>query len=261
MAKPEVYKVDPRNIHIDQRKQDTRRDAWDRDYMPANWTKPDKKTDKRIENAKPVFIECELNTGNIDTNKIERKINSKTICICITHFMGKPTNMKKILQIAKKNNLKVVEDTALSIGAKIKNKFCGTFGDAGAFSFHPVKIITTGEGGAVIIKDKKIFNKLRSVKSFGYDVASPKDRKIPGNYNIDHLGLNYRMSEIESAIGIDELKNIKNKINLRKKNFHLLMSNIKECKNFKILNTKSEANYHSSYYALTIILDNNSKIS
>jgi len=209
--------------------------------------------------AKPVFIDCELDTGNIDINKINRKINSKTVCICITHFMGKPTNMKKILQIAKKNNLKVVEDTALSIGSKINNKFCGTFGDAGTFSFHPVKIITTGEGGAIIIKDKKIFNKLRSVKSFGYDIASPKDRKIPGNYNIDHLGLNYRMSEIESAIGVDELKTIKNKIFLRKKNFHLLMSNIKQCKNFKILNTKSEKNYQSSYYALTIILNSNSK--
>ena len=117
--------------------------------------------------------------------------------------------------------------------------------------------MTTGEGGAIIIKDKKIFNKLKSIKSFGYDIVSPKDRKIPGNYNINYLGLNYRISEMESAIGIDELKSIKNKISLRKKNFHLLMSNINSCKNFKILNTKSEKNYKSSYYALTIVLKSN----
>ena len=67
--------------------------------------------------------------------------------------------MEQIIKIAKKNNLKVVEDTALSIGAKFKNKFCGTFGDAGTFSFHPVKIITTGEGGAIILKNKKNFDK------------------------------------------------------------------------------------------------------
>ena len=206
--------------------------------------------------AKPVFVDCELDTGNIDIDKVEKKINSKTVCICVTHFLGKPADMIKIVKIAKKNNLKIIEDTALSIGSKIDKRFSGTFGDAGAFSFHPVKIITTGEGGAVIIKDKKVFKKLSSIKSFGYDIASPKDRKIPGNYNINYLGLNYRMSEMESAIGIDELQNIGKKISIRKKNFHLLMSKIKFCKNLKILNTKSEKNFESSYYALTVILKN-----
>ena len=166
--------------------------------------------------------------------------------------------MEQIIKIAKKNNLKVVEDTALSIGAKFKNKFCGTFGDAGTFSFHPVKIITTGEGGAIILKNKKNFDKLSSIKSFGYDIASPKDRKIPGNYNINYLGLNYRMSEVESAIGIDELKNIKQKIFIRKK-LSFINVQYKKCKNFTILNTKSEKNFKSSYYALTLILKNNSK--
>lgn len=204
--------------------------------------------------AKPVFVDCELDTGNIKIDEIERKISSKTVCICVTHFLGKPTDMNKINKIAKKYKLKVVEDTALSIGSKIGKRFSGTFGDAGAFSFHPVKIITTGEGGAIIVKNKNIFHKLKSIKSFGYDIASPQDRKIPGNYNINHLGLNYRMSEMESAVGIDELKSIKNKISARKKNYHLLLSKINKCKNFKILNTKSDKKYKSSYYALTIIL-------
>ena len=211
--------------------------------------------------AKPVFVDCELNTGNIDIDKIKNKINKKTVCICVTHFLGKPANMYKVRFIAKKNKLKLVEDTALSIGSKIRGKFAGTFGDAGAFSFHPVKIITTAEGGALIINNIKDFKKIKSLRSFGYDEASPNKRKIPGSYNINFCGLNYRMNEIEAAIGINELKRIKNKILIRKKNYHFLQEKIKNCKNFKILNTKNEKGFQSSYYALTIMLKKETKIN
>ena len=206
--------------------------------------------------AKPIFIDCELKTGNIDIGKINKKINKKTKCICVTHFLGKPADMLKINKIAKKNNLKVIEDTALSIGSKIGNKFSGTFGDAGAFSFHPVKIITTGEGGAIILKNRKEFELVKSMKSFGYDIASPNKRKIPGNYNVNNFGLNYRMSEIESAIGIHELQKIKHKIKVRKKNYNYFKSKIKNLENFRILESHSNKNYSSSYYCLTIILNN-----
>ena len=210
--------------------------------------------------AKPIFIDCELKTGNIDIGKINKKINKKTKCICVTHFLGKPADMLKINKIAKKNNLKVIEDTALSIGSKIGNKFSGTFGDAGAFSFHPVKIITTGEGGAIILKNRKEFELVKSMKSFGYDIASPNKRKIPGNYNVNNFGLNYRMSEIESAIGIHELQKIKHKIKVRKKNYNYFKSKIKNLENFRILESHSNKNYSSSYYCLTIILNNKNKV-
>ena len=211
--------------------------------------------------ARPVFVDCELETGNIDLKKIEQKISKKTKCICITHFLGKPANMYEVIKIAKKNNLKIIEDTALSIGSKIGSKFSGTFGDAGAFSFHPVKIITTGEGGAIILKNKKDYELINSIKSFGYDIASPNKRKIPGNYNINHLGLNYRMSEIESAIGINELKRINKKITVRKKNFKYFISKIQNLKNFIILNTETDLKYKSSYYCLTIVLNNQNKLN
>lgn len=210
--------------------------------------------------AKPVFVDCELKTGNIDIDKIKNKINKKTVCICVTHFLGKPANMYKIVFLAKKHNLKIVEDTALSIGSKIKNKFTGTFGEAGAFSFHPVKIITTAEGGALILKNKRDYKKIKSLRSFGYDEASPNKRKIPGNYNINYCGLNYRMNEIEAAIGIKELSSIKKKIKTRENNYHFLYNRIKSCKNFQILNTKSDKNFKSSYYALTIVLKDNLKL-
>jgi len=209
--------------------------------------------------AKSVFIDCELTTGNIDINKIEKKISKKTKCICVTHFLGKPTDMSKVLKLAKKYKLKVVEDTALAIGSKIGSKFAGTFGDIGAFSFHPVKTITTGEGGAIILKNKKDYNIIRSLKSFGYDIASPNQRKVPGNYNVNYLGLNYRMSEIESSIGIKELEKIKEKILIRKKNYNYFISKLINCKNFIILNSQSEKNFTSSYYALSLVLNNVSR--
>ncbi len=207
--------------------------------------------------AKPVFVDCELESGNIDINEIKKKITKKTKCIAVTHFLGKPANMIEIAKIAKENKLKILEDTALSIGSKIKNKFSGTFGDAGAFSFHPVKIITTGEGGALILK-KKYFNYCKSIRSFGYDVSDPNKRKIPGNYNVNNLGLNYRISEIESIIGISQLQDIENKIKARSKNYNLLFQGLKNTKGIKILNSKSQGDYKSSYYSMNLILNSKS---
>ena len=209
--------------------------------------------------AKPVFVDCELKTGNIDITKIKKAINKNTRCICITHFLGRPTNMTEVLKFKKLRGIMIVEDTALSIGSKINKRFSGTFGDAGAFSFHPVKIITTGEGGAIIVKNKSLLNKIKSIKSFGYDIADPSKRKIPGNYNINNFGLNYRMNEIESTLGIEELKFIEKKIKIRKKNYLSLFNKIKDCRNFYILDSKSTKKIVSSYYALTIILNSKSK--
>ena len=209
--------------------------------------------------AKPVFVDCELNTGNISINKIEKKITKKTKCIAVTHFLGKPANMLEIIKIAKKYKLKILEDTALSIGSKIKNKFSGTFGDAGAFSFHPVKIITTGEGGALILKNKNNYNYCKSIRSFGYDISDPNKRKIPGNYDVNKLGLNYRISEIESIIGISQLKDIEKKILLRSQNYNYLFKGLKNIKYLKILNSSSNNDYKSSYYSMNIILKSKSK--
>ena len=210
--------------------------------------------------AKPIFVDCELNTGNIKIDEIEKKITNKTKCISITHFLGKPVDMYKILKISKKYNLKVLEDTALSIGSSINNKLSGTFGDAGAFSFHPVKIITTGEGGALILNSKKLYEYCKSIRSFGYDIFDPSKRKIPGNYNVNNLGLNYRLSEIEASIGIHELKEINKKIKIRSKNFNMLYEGLRKIKNIKLLNTQSEGNLKSSYYAITVILDSKNRV-
>ena len=205
--------------------------------------------------GKPIFVDSNEHDGNIDVKKIEKKLTKKTKGICVTHFLGKPVDMDLVLKIVKKYNLFLIEDCALALGSKFKKKHVGTFGNFGAFSFHPVKLITTAEGGAFICRNEKNFNFIKSAKSFGYDESDPSKRKIPGNYNIINLGLNYRMNEIEATIGIEQLKKIRTFIKKRKKNFNLLKKKLNSIKNIKILDSGSSSYFQSSYYALTIILN------
>ncbi len=203
--------------------------------------------------AKPIFVDCELETGNIDVKKIEKKISKKTKAIAVVHFLGVPADMIKIKKIAKKHKLFVLEDCALSLGAKIHGKHTGLFGDAGVFSFYPVKHITTGEGGILITNNKKIAEKIKSKKAFGVD-KNYNQRNYPGKYDVRELGLNYRMSEIHASIGAEQIKKIKKFLKIRKRNFNFLIKKLKDIKNIKILKNKNE-NFSSSNYCMSLILD------
>ena len=109
--------------------------------------------------AKPVFIDSEYPTGNLKIYDIEKKISKKTKAITVVHYLGNPVDMIKLRKIADKHKLLLLEDCALALGAKIKNKHVGLFGDAGFFSFYPVKHITSAEGGMIILKNKTRFSK------------------------------------------------------------------------------------------------------
>ena len=115
--------------------------------------------------------------------------------------------MDKVLGIAQKHGLFVLEDCALSPGATFRNTHTGLLGDAGCFSFYPVKHLTTAEGGMIILKDEKLAQKIRLLKAFGVD-RSHGERKVPGQYDVIDLGYNYRMSEIHAAIGVEQLKKL-----------------------------------------------------
>ena len=119
--------------------------------------------------AKPVFVDAENETGNIDHTKIEAAINENTKAVAVVHYLGVPVNMEAIKKITQKYNLFLLEDCALAPGAYYKNVHVGLYGDAGVFSFYPVKHITTAEGGIIILKDKKLASKLRLKKAFGVD--------------------------------------------------------------------------------------------
>lgn len=117
------------------------------------------------QNAKPVFIDCDLNNWNMKISDIEKKITKRTKAIIATHIYSFPLDMEKITKICKKNKLFLIEDAAEVIGQKYKNKMCGSFGDISTFSFYANKQITTGEGGMILTKSKKISEKCKSLRN------------------------------------------------------------------------------------------------
>jgi perosamine synthetase len=205
--------------------------------------------------AKPIFIDSELETGNIDISKIKEKITKKTKAIAVVHFLGIPVNMQEILKIAKKYNLLVLEDCALSLGATYNGKHTGLFGDCGSFSFYPVKHITTGEGGMLISKNKKIIKECNLIKAFGID-KNHSQRKEITNYDAVKLGFNYRLSEINSIIGINQLKYLGKFLKIRLRNFNLYERFFKNIDQFFFLSS-NDAKAVSSNYCFTIVISKN----
>jgi len=206
-----------------------------------------------LSGAKAIFVDSNSQDGNIDINKIEKYISKKTKAIAIVHYLGIPVDMLKINKIAKKNNLFVIEDCALALGSKINNKHVGLFGDAGVFSFYPVKHMTTAEGGIIISKNKNLIKKLRLKKAFGVNKTF-SERKIPGSYDCATLGFNYRMSELNAAIGVEQVKKIPYFLKKRKQNFNRLSFLLKKIKNIRIIDSLNKP-FKNSHYCLTIILE------
>jgi len=155
------------------------------------------------ERAKPVFVDIDSKTLNIDTSKIEKKITKHTKAILAVDVFGSPADWDKLKRIAKKHNLYLIEDSAEALGSEYKGKKCGSFGDASILSFFPNKQITTaGEGGAILTNNKKIADFCYSMRNQG--------RKLEAGKWLEHirLGYNYRMPEICAAMGIAQLKRI-----------------------------------------------------
>ncbi len=200
--------------------------------------------------AKPIFVDCEQKTGNICVESIESKITKKTRAISIVHFVGIPAEMKKIKSLAKKYKLFIVEDCALALGSRINGVHVGLHGDVGSFSFYPVKHITTIEGGMVITNNKKIDDFIRRARSFGYNKKKMKSNLL---YDVDLLGYNYRMNEVEAIIGLAQLERLDHFLNKRVENFNYYVSKLEKIKNVHILRNY-DLNSISSNYCITLIL-------
>jgi len=169
--------------------------------------------------ATPVLADTEDASYNISIDSIKKNITAKTKVILPVHIAGKACNIKKIQKLAKSNDLLVVEDCAHAIGASIENKHVGTFGECGCFSFYPTKNITTIEGGMVITNSKKIAKEIQSSRNHGLtkSLSQRFSRGKPWDYDVITPGYNYRLDEIRSVLGINQLKRIK-KLNLRRRN-------------------------------------------
>ena len=166
--------------------------------------------------AKPVFADIEEDTFGLNPEDVKRKITKKTKAIIPIHYGGCPCLINELAQIAKENNLLFVEDAAESLGASVKGKKVGTFGDCAILSFCSNKVITTGEGGAVLTDSAELYEKLKLVRSHGRAETS---NYFSSNEYMDYvaLGYNFRMSDITAALGIAQLKKLDKIIKMRRK--------------------------------------------
>ena len=158
--------------------------------------------------ATPVFVDCDLQTGNLTPQGIASAITPRTKAISVIHFAGIPCDMPAIMALATQHGLKVVEDCAIALGARYEGRHVGLFGDAGCFSFYPVKHMTTGEGGMFVSRHEAVAQAVSRLRAFGVD-RTHSERSIPGMYDVPSLGLNYRMSEMQAALGRSQVRRLK----------------------------------------------------
>lgn len=199
--------------------------------------------------AKPVFCDIDLSTYNIDESKIESLITKKTKAIVPVHFAGHPCDMDKILKIAKKYKLLVIEDACHALGAEYKDKKIGSIGDMTIFSFHPVKSITTGEGGAILTNNETLYKKLISLRSHGI-------HKDENGFNVmTEFGYNYRLTDLQASLGTSQLKKLDKFIRSRRKIVSLYKKGLANIKGLGLPAISEGSSWH-----IYVIRAENSKI-
>lgn len=181
-----------------------------------------------------VFADIDPQTYNIDTTEIEKKITSRTKAIIPVDFAGQPADMDKIMEIAKKHNLTVIEDGAHSLGAVYKGRKVGTLADMTMFSFHPVKPITTAEGGIIVTDNEDYYRKLQLFRSHGIEKTDHAIQQGDWYYEMTDLGYNYRMTDIQAALGLTQLKKIENFIERRHEIVEMYNNGLEDNPNFII---------------------------
>tara|TARA_B100000575_G_C23074240_1_gene618748 strand:- start:17 stop:1141 length:1125 start_codon:yes stop_codon:yes gene_type:complete len=202
--------------------------------------------------AKAVFADIDYFTGNISLDSVKKKINKNTKAIIPVHMAGKSCDMNGLLKIAKKYKLKIIEDCAHGLGSIFEGKHVGNIGSTGSFSFYPTKQITTGEGGMLITNDSKLYNKINKLKAFGIDTP-PQLRKKPGVYDIKYLGFNYRMTDFQAEMGLNQLLKYKKYLEIRKRNAKLYHNHFKGLSHLISLPLYS---INDSYFVFQILLKN-----
>ena len=205
--------------------------------------------------ATPVFADIDLNSQNILPESIETKITSKTKAIICVHLAGWSCDMDKINTIAKKHNIKVIEDCAQAHGAKYKNKPVGSLGDVAAFSFCQDKIMTCGgEGGIFLCDDKEIYKKCWAYSEHGksLDALARTDHPNGFHWLIESFGTNWRMTEMQAAIGHCQLQKLDKWVRIRRSNASKLTEALKDIKSLRI--SKPDTDVYHSYYRFFIMV-------
>lgn len=199
--------------------------------------------------AKPVFVDAEPRTGNIDVDRIEERITPRTRAISVVHFLGVPVAMDRVVEIAERHGLPVVEDCALALGTRYRGRHAGLWGDAGCFSFYPVKHMTTSEGGMIVSRDPARIGRLRLLRAFGVE----RKEDPTSLYDVTAAGYNYRLSEIQCALGIEQLKRMPEFLRLRRENYLRLHAGLSEIDGIDLF-PLPEPPFESSWYCLSMFL-------
>ena len=214
------------------------------------------------------FVDIDLSSLNIDLNDLNKKITKKTKALMLVHALGNCADMTKLINICKKNKIILIEDTCEALGSTYKNKPLGTFGDFSSFSFYYSHHITSGEGGMVCTKNKKYLEILKSLRSHGWSkdlknnkTLSKKHKNIDKDWIFINSGFNLRTTDINAAIGLEQLKRINKILSIRKYNFlkikKSLLRNKKYNNQFIILDDQKHAN--TAWFGIPIILSSNNK--
>ena len=201
--------------------------------------------------AKPVLVDVDINTWNIKIEDIEKKITKKTKCLMIPHIYGLANDMDKILKITKKYKLYLIEDAAEVFGLKYKNKPCGSFGDISILSFYANKHITTGEGGMLLTNNNKLNEKFKDYRNLCF--GTKKNR-----FNHYDISWNYRYTNIQAALGLNQLKRINKIIKKKYQIGNYYYKYFKDLKNI-ILQPNKLSYSKNIYWVFGIVLKRNNK--
>ena len=201
-------------------------------------------------NLTPVFCDIDKETLNIDIDKIEEKITDKTKAIIYVDFAGRPCDFNKLKSIADKHNLYLIEDACHAVGSEFNGKKVGSLADLTVFSFHPVKTITTGEGGMITTNNDDFAKKLRILRNHG---IVKKEGSPFYDYDMIELGFNYRITDIQCALGISQLKRLNSFIEKRQflvDEYNSLLSDVEE-----VITPLSKKNGVCSWHLYYILLN------
>jgi perosamine synthetase len=201
--------------------------------------------------AKPVLVDSDLQTWNMDVNQIEKKITKRTKAIMVVHIYGLPVDMDRVLKLAKKYKLKIIEDAAEAHGQTYKGKICGSFGDVSVFSFYPNKLITTGEGGMVLTDNQKLADKCRSLRNLCF---IPSKRFVH-----EELGWNMRITNLQAALGLAQLERWDDHIARKRKMGSLYMQLLKGVKGISLPVEKTI--YSNNIYWVFGVVSQNKKLN
>jgi len=216
----------------------------------------------------PVFVDVELGTYNIDVSRLEEAISPKTRAIMIAHTLGNPFNLEVVNSVAKRHKLWLIEDNCDALGSTYNGKNTGSFGDIATLSFYPAHHITMGEGGCVLTKSPKMRTLVESFRDWGRDCwcapgeentcAKRFDWQLGGlphgydhKYIYSHIGYNLKVTDMQAAVGVAQLKKLPKFIAARKKNWQLLYDGLKAYERFIVL-PKAEANSDPSWFGFLI---------